>query len=60
MAKNNNIIIIFAVTPSKLKAYQNLAKRIEGASAVSLKTNSSNVIDIIKAQYNVSHKNMLP
>ena len=53
--KENSINIIFAVTKEKQSAYDRLSKVVEGASSGTLSNDSSNVVELIKDQYNVSY-----
>ncbi|KAJ8948573.1 hypothetical protein NQ318_007577 [Aromia moschata] len=47
----NSINVIFAVTKETIKIYEELAKRIEGASVGKLEGDSSNIVELIKEQY---------
>nr|XP_023020280.1 integrin beta-PS isoform X1 [Leptinotarsa decemlineata]XP_023020284.1 integrin beta-PS isoform X1 [Leptinotarsa decemlineata] len=49
--KKNSINVIFAVTKSTLEIYEHLAKTIEGASVGQLEGDSSNIVTLIKEQY---------
>ncbi|CAH1118909.1 unnamed protein product [Phaedon cochleariae] len=49
--KKNSINVIFAVTQSTLEIYEQLAKTIEGASVGKLEGDSSNIVTLIKEQY---------
>lgn len=49
--KKNAINIIFAVTKSTIEVYEQLAKNIEGASVGKLEGDSSNIVTLIKEQY---------
>lgn len=49
--KNNAINVIFAVTSTTIDVYEQLAKHIEGASVAKLQNDSSNIVDLIKEQY---------
>ena len=52
--------LIFAVTSKVLDVYKLLAERIPGASYGKLDKDSSNVVDLIKNEYQVSlyHDNL--
>lgn len=52
--KENAINIIFAVTADKSAVYRKLSERIEGSSSAVLSADSSNVVDLVKEEYNVS------
>ncbi|XP_056640802.1 integrin beta-PS isoform X1 [Diorhabda sublineata] len=49
--KKNSINVIFAVTKSTIEIYEQLAKTIEGASVGKLEGDSSNIVTLIKEQY---------
>ncbi|XP_030754778.1 integrin beta-PS isoform X1 [Sitophilus oryzae] len=49
--KKNSINVIFAVTGSTIGIYEQLAKHVEGASVAKLEKDSSNIVDLIKEQY---------
>ncbi|XP_018572183.1 integrin beta-PS isoform X2 [Anoplophora glabripennis] len=49
--KKNYINVIFAVTKSTISIYEQLAKNIEGASVGKLEGDSSNIVQLIKEQY---------
>lgn len=49
--KKNSINVIFAVTKKTISIYKQLAETIEGASVGELKNDSSNVVTLIKDQY---------
>ncbi|XP_018335576.1 integrin beta-PS isoform X1 [Agrilus planipennis] len=49
--KENAINIIFAVTEDELNVYRKLQAHIEGASSGKLSADSSNVVDLVKEQY---------
>lgn len=49
--KKNAINIIFAVTADKTAVYEQLKSHIEGASAATLSSDSSNIVELIKNQY---------
>ena len=44
--------IIWAVTEEQLKIYQALTKHIEGSYAAKLSEDSSNIVDLVREQYN--------
>lgn len=52
--KENAINIIFAVTQSQHETYSKLSKHIEGSSSAVLSDDSSNVVDLVRDEYNVS------
>lgn len=52
--KENSINVIFAVTADQFGIYEQLGENIEGASSGTLSSDSSNVVDLVKEQYDVS------
>uniref|UniRef100_A0A8D8UPU8 Integrin beta n=1 Tax=Cacopsylla melanoneura TaxID=428564 RepID=A0A8D8UPU8_9HEMI len=50
--KQNAINLIFAVTKEQIGVYDRLKDRIEGSSSGQLTNDSSNVVDLVKDQYN--------
>ncbi|XP_058794533.1 integrin beta-PS [Phymastichus coffea] len=50
--KDNAINIIWAVTEEQIKIYRNLTKVIEGSYAAKLSDDSSNIVDLVRDQYN--------
>ncbi|GBP10841.1 Integrin beta-PS [Eumeta japonica] len=50
--KEQSINLIFAVTSSQIDVYEELTKRIEGSSCGKLSSDSSNVVDLVRDQYN--------
>jgi len=51
MVKQNSINLIFAVTDKQIHIYKKLKENIEGASCGQLSNDSSNVVDLVKEQY---------
>ena len=49
--KENAINVIFAVTEEKIKIYKQLQNHIEGSSCGKLSKDSSNIVDLVKEQY---------
>ncbi|XP_016984772.1 integrin beta-PS isoform X1 [Drosophila rhopaloa] len=49
--KDNAINIIFAVTASQHSVYEKLVRQIQGSSAAILSSDSSNVVDLVKGEY---------
>ncbi|KAK6631132.1 hypothetical protein RUM43_014228 [Polyplax serrata] len=49
--KENSINVIFAVTADQFGVYEQLGENIEGASSGTLSSDSSNVVDLVKEQY---------
>lgn len=49
--KKNSINVIFAVTAEKTAVYEQLKSHIEGASFATLSNDSSNIVELIKEQY---------
>ncbi|KAJ8669062.1 hypothetical protein QAD02_000321 [Eretmocerus hayati] len=50
--KENSVNIIWAVTEEQIKIYSNLTKHIEGSYAAKLSDDSSNIVDLVRDQYN--------
>ncbi|KAK2720272.1 hypothetical protein QYM36_004226 [Artemia franciscana] len=49
--KENSINLIFAVTADQLPVYEQLSNQVEGAFAGKLDQDSSNVVELVKEQY---------
>lgn len=49
--KENAINIIFAVTQSQKGVYDKLSRHIEGSSSATLSDDSSNVVDLVREEY---------
>ena len=58
--KENSINLIFAITKEQLNIYEQLGKHVEGASYGMLSNDSSNVVELVQEQYNVSSIRVLP
>ena len=52
--KEKNIHMIFAVTAEQVNIYQKLTKSIQGSSCGELAANSSNVVELVREEYEVS------
>lgn len=52
--KENAINLIFAVTADQISVYEQLKQHVEGASSGQLSTDSSNIVELIQEQYQVS------
>lgn len=52
--KENSVNLIFAVTKEQFHIYDQLGKHVEGASSGVLSNDSSNVVELVQDQYNVS------
>ncbi|XP_058794525.1 integrin beta-PS-like isoform X2 [Phymastichus coffea] len=50
--KENSVNIIWAVTEEQLSIYQSLTQHIEGSYAAKLSEDSSNIVDLVREQYN--------
>lgn len=50
--KENAINIIFAVTQSQYEVYRELSKHIEGSSSAVLSDDSSNIVELVRDEYN--------
>lgn len=55
--KQNSINVIFAVTSQQAGVYQTLSKHVEGSTSGILSEDSSNVVDLVREQYDVSKMN---
>lgn len=53
VAKRSKTYIIFAVTEDHFELYSQLSKRIDKSTAGRLRSNSDNVVELVKNQYNV-------
>ena len=53
MVKENKINLIFAVTEDQFSTYDRLSRYIEGSITVKLANDSSNIVELVKDQYNV-------
>ena len=51
--KESSVNIIFAVTEEQFDVYNLLKENIEGSSAGTLSNDSSNIVELVKAQYQV-------
>ena len=49
--KENSVNIIFAVTEEQFNVYELLQANVEGSSAGTLSADSSNIVQLVKAQY---------
>lgn len=49
-----NVNVIFAVTEGQFPTYKRLSKYIEGSVAGVLANDSSNIVDLVQKNYNVS------
>lgn len=54
VAKQHKMNLIFAVTQEQSSVYSRLSQMIEGSGQGELTANSSNVVELVKAEYNVS------
>jgi Integrin, beta chain. len=52
--RQNAINVIFAVTSEQIRVYNRLKDNVEGASSGVLSDDSSNVVDLVREQYDVS------
>jgi protocadherin alpha len=52
--RQNAINVIFAVTAEQIGVYDRLKDNVEGASSGMLSNDSSNVVDLVREQYDVS------
>jgi len=51
IVKENSVNMIFAVTDEQLHIYELLAKAVQGSSTGRLSADSSNVVELVKSQY---------
>ena len=51
--KENSVNIIFAVTEEQFGVYDLLQQNVEGSSVGTLSNDSSNIVELVKAQYQV-------
>jgi protocadherin alpha len=51
--KENSVNLIFAVTEEQFSVYNLLKENIEGSSAGTLTNDSSNIVQLVKEQYQV-------
>ncbi len=60
VVKQTKTYIIFASTQAHYELYSELSKRIDRSTAGRLKSNSGNVVELVKNQYNVyNNKNYI-
>lgn len=52
--KKHSVNVIFAVTAQQHEVYKKLSEHIEGSSSSVLSEDSSNVVDLVKQEYEVS------
>ena len=57
--KESSVNLIFAVTKEQFHIYDQLMVHVEGASCGVLSHDSSNVVELVQEQYNVSKKLIL-
>ncbi|XP_001606384.1 integrin beta-PS [Nasonia vitripennis] len=50
--KENSVNIIWAVTEEQIRIYSNLTNHIQGSYAAKLSNDSSNIVDLVREQYN--------
>lgn len=50
--KQNAINVIFAVTQNELSVYQRLSELVEGSTAAQLSNDSSNIVELVRDEYN--------
>lgn len=54
--KENAINVIFAVTADQISVYEQLKSHIEGATSGQLSDDSSNIVELVKEQYQVRNE----
>lgn len=52
--KEHKINVIFAVTSQEHEVYHELSKHVEGSTSAILSDDSSNIVDLVRDEYNVS------
>jgi integrin beta 1 len=52
--KEKHVNVIFAVTAQQVEVYRKLSKHVEGSSAAQLSEDSSNIVELVQEEYNVS------
>ena len=52
--KEKSINMIFAVTAEQIDIYKRLSANVEGATCGTLSANSSNVVELVKEEYQVN------
>lgn len=57
--KEHSINIIFAVTQQEISVYEKLSSHVEGSSSGTLSDDSSNVVELVRDEYNVSYTNLI-
>ncbi|UYV76265.1 ITGB1 [Cordylochernes scorpioides] len=55
--QEKKVNIIFAVTASQVPVYERLSARLEASSTGRLENDSSNIVQLVQEQYDVSHHN---
>lgn len=50
--KENSVNVIWAVTEEQIEIYQALTKHVEGSYAAQLRNDSSNIVELVREQYN--------
>ncbi|KAJ8669749.1 hypothetical protein QAD02_001008 [Eretmocerus hayati] len=50
--KENSVNIIWAVTEEQIQIYESLTKHVQGSYAAKLSSDSSNIVDLVREQYN--------
>ena len=53
LARKHNVHVIWAVTEDKFRLYSELSKMVEGSSAGVISSDSSNVVELVRKQYEV-------
>ena len=51
--KENSVNIIFAITEEQFNVYELLQQNVEGSSVGTLSNDSSNIVNLVKEQYQV-------
>ena len=53
--KENSVNIIFAITEEQFNVYELLQQNVEGSSVGTLSNDSSNIVNLVKEQYQVKY-----
>ena len=53
--KENSVNIIFAITEEQFNVYELLQQNVEGSSVGTLSNDSSNIVNLVKEQYQVRY-----
>lgn len=51
VSQQNNVHIVFAIVGNRIRSYQNLLGRIKSSSVVELTSDSSNIVNLVRTEY---------